>query len=71
MSDNCDLSLMEHVDGLIEAMAEAGIGGGCENSYRSLVELAEACRLANGFDVYMAELTHEIIAADGSAEIVH
>lgn len=49
---NCPRTLMEHCEELVVAMAAAGIGGGCEDTYRSLLEVADWIQRAHGFPAY-------------------
>lgn len=40
----CGVTLDEHIDSLTAAMAVFHLGGGCEDTYRSLLEVAEGLR---------------------------
>lgn len=48
----CGAPLEEHLLDIRIAMGAVGVGGGCEDTYKALVELANAIRDKNNFRPY-------------------
>jgi hypothetical protein len=67
---SCGLSLREHIDKVFVALLfYSGLGGGCVDTYRALVEVAEFIRRDQGFPAYEAQLTDELVKeANDAAE---
>jgi hypothetical protein len=49
----CGQSIEEHIEALLEAMRRFDIGGGCEGTYRALLEMAALAKEHNGFPDYV------------------
>ena len=43
-SHRCELSVEEHIQCVVVAVAAIGIGGGCEGTYKALLEVAEGLK---------------------------
>jgi len=50
----CGQPLASHILGLIGVMVMAGLGGGCVDTYRALMEVAEHLRNHENFPPYVA-----------------
>jgi hypothetical protein len=71
----CTASLEEHIQATFAVLLEGEVGGGCITQYHALMEIAEACRLINGYDRYVTVLAEDIAAeaemAKGMSGVVH
>lgn len=52
-SQSCGASIEEHIVDVWGGMAVAGVGGGCREVYKALVEIAEELRVRNNFAVHI------------------